>query len=124
MKLIRLLFCVSVLAICPLLSSCKKPARPVDATQSLTQSFQAAQPDVKQTVGDVNNNLKTGNYLQAARAMEPILESRTLTAQQKEAIGLTLQQIKQAIDANPALESKELYELRAKMFRAATSSRF
>ena len=90
----------------------------MDATQPLADSFQAAEPEVKQTIQTVNTSLKSGDYLAAARAMEPVLTRRDLTEPQKQAIGLALSQMNQAIAANPSLDSKELYELRARMFQA------
>ena len=66
----------------------------------------------------VTTSLKAANYLEATRALEPIVNGRPLTDPQKQAIGVALQQINQAIAANPSLDTKEMYELRAKMFQA------
>ena len=96
----------------------------MDASRPLEQSFQATEPEVRQAVGTVTTSLKAGHYTEAARALEPVLAGRKLTPQQKEAIGLLFQQISQAVAANPALDSKELYELRCKMFRAARGDSF
>jgi hypothetical protein len=115
------IFCISGI----LFIGCKKQqGAHVDATQPLAQSFQAAEPQVKEAVSVVNNNLKTQNYLQAARALEPVTQYRNLTQPQRDAIGVALKQLKQAVDANPSLDSKELYDLRVKMFKAASGSRF
>ena len=41
-----------------------------------------------------------------------------LTDPQKEAVAVTLQQINQALGANPALDTKELYEQRVRLIQA------
>jgi Tfp pilus assembly protein PilF len=99
------------------LASCKKQAQ-ADATQPLQQSFEAAEPGVKQAIASVNTSLKAGNYTEATRALAPVVSRPNLTERQKQAIGLALQQVNQAIAANPALDTKEMYELRAKMYQA------
>ena len=97
---------------------CKKKEAQADATQPLQQSFQTAEPETKQVIQTVNTSLKAGNYMEATRALAPVVSRRNLTEPQKQAIGVALQQINQAIAANPALDTKEMYELRQKMFRA------
>ena len=101
-------------------TGCKKEVQ-VDATQVLTQSFQAAEPEAKLAIERVNAGLQTGNVQEAARALAPVVASGNLSQQQKQAIGVALRQINQAIAANPALDTKELYELRARMFQAVHS---
>lgn len=109
-----LLFLVApALALC--LLSCKKQT---DATQPLEQSFQTAEPEVKQAIATVNTSLKAGNYAEATRALEPIVTQRNLTLEQRHAVGVVLRQVNQAIAANPALDTKEMYQIREKMFRA------
>ena len=95
---------------------CKK--KTLDATQSLQQSFQSAEPEVKSSIQTVNTSLKAGNYTEASRALAPIVSTHNLTEPQRQAVGVALQQISQAISANPALDTKEMYELRAKMYKA------
>jgi len=106
---------VPAMALC--LVSCKKE-RPVDATQPLQQSFQAAGPEVQQAIATVNTCLKANNYAEATKALVPLVTQRGLTDPQREAVGLALQQINQAIAANPALDTKEMYQLREKIFQA------
>jgi len=101
-------------------TGCKKEAQ-VDATQALAQSFQSAEPEAKQAIERVNTSLKVGNITEATRTLEPLVVSRKLTEPQKEAIGVALRQINQAIAAKPALDSKEMYDLRARMFQAVHS---
>jgi len=97
---------------------CKKPETTVDATKPLAESFKAAEPEVRNTIQTVNTRLSEGNYAAAARAMEPVLAQPNLTEPQKQAIGLALSQMNQAVAANPALDSKEFYDARARMFQA------
>ena len=99
------------------LLGCKQEVQ-TDATQPLQESFQAAEPEVKQSIESVTASLKAGNYAEATRALAPVVTQRPLTDAQKQAVGLALQQVNQAMAANAALDTKEMYELRAKMFQA------
>lgn len=108
-------FLAPTLALC--LVSCKGERR-VDATQPLQQSFQTAEPEVQQAIARINTSLKADNYAEATRALAPLVTQRPLTEPQREAVGVALQQINQAVAANPALDTKEMYELRAQMFQA------
>ncbi len=111
---------LTVTALALFLASCKKEAK-ADATQPLQQSFQTAEPEVKKTIETVNNSLKSGNYSEAARTLAPLIAERPMTDAQKQAVGVAIQQMNQAIAANPKLDTKEMYELRAKMFQAVQS---
>jgi len=105
------------LTLVPMLSGCNRHGS-ADATHQLQQSFETAEPEVKQGIDTVNSNLKAGNYAEASKALVPIVATRNLTEPQRQALGVALQQISQAIAANPALDTKEMYELRLKMYRA------
>ena len=120
MKLFTPLSFLVVLALALCLVSCKKAPK-VDATQPLQQSFETAAPDVQQAIATVNNSLKANDYAQATKALAPLVTQRVLTDPQKQAVGVALQQINQAIAANPALDTKEMYQLREQMFRAVHS---
>ena len=125
MKPFKALTFIAALALALGSMSCKKKDAQADATQPLQQSFQTAEPETKQVIQTVNTSLKAGNYTEATRALAPVVSRRNLTEPQKQAIGVALKQINQAIAANPALDTKEMYELRAKMFRAVDGgSRF
>jgi len=123
MKLIRILCCLAIGGCAIGLLSCKRNAR-VDASRSLEKSFQASEPEVRQAIGTATASLKAGNYMEATRALQPVLARGMLTPEQRQAIALTLQQISQAVAANPSLDSKELYDLRARMFRAVHGEPF
>ena len=99
------------------LAGCKR-TKQVDATQPLQQSFQTAAPEVQQTIATVNTSLKANNYAEATRALAPLVTQQSLTDPQRAAVGVALQQINQAVAANPGLDTKEMYELRAQMFQA------
>jgi hypothetical protein len=88
-----------------------------DATKPLEQSFQG-ETRSQEAIQQVTANLKAGNYQQAVQHLAPVIENRKLTDQQKKAVTATLQQINQAIAANPQLETPEMYKLRQKMFKA------
>ena len=100
------------------ITGCGKKEVTVDATKPLAESFQTAELAVQKTIQTVNASLNSGNYLAAAQAMEPVLGQGNLTEPQKQAIGLALSQMNQAVAANPSLDSKEFYDARARMFQA------
>jgi hypothetical protein len=99
---------------------CGKKAAP-DATQPLRQSFQTAAPEVQQVIAQVNTQLKAGQVAEATRTLAPVVSGRPLTDPQRQAVGVALQQINKAVAANPKLDTKEMYELRARMFKAVHS---
>jgi hypothetical protein len=98
--------------------SCGRKEAQVDATQALQQSFKAADPQVQQAIQVVNTHLQAKEYNAAAKALAPVVLQRPLTAPEKQAVGLALQQLNQAIATDRSLNTKEMYELRAKMFQA------
>jgi uncharacterized caspase-like protein len=116
------LFCFSIALLSPFLSGCKKQSA-ADATQPLQQSFQTAEPEVKQAIDTVNTSLRAGDYVEATRALAPVVANHPLTDPQRQAVGVALQQISQAIAVNPALDSKEMYDLRLKLYRAYDSGK-
>jgi len=97
----------------------RKPAP--DATLALQESFQTAPPEVQQLVAQVNTQLKAGQVAEATRTLAPVVSGRPLTDPQRQAVGVALQQINKSIAANPKLHTKEVYELRARMFNAVHS---
>ena len=109
--------CLCVSAVLTLVAvSCGK--KPADATQALQQSFQAAEPEVRQAIEAVNVHLQAREYTAAARALAPVVSQQRLTDPERQAVGVALQQLNQAIAADRSLDTKEMYELRAKMFYA------
>lgn len=105
-----------IIALVLALVSCSKE-RVSDATEKLESSFQVATPEVQKAIESVNASLKQRNYAEATRTLAPVIQ-HPLTDAQRQAIGLTLQQINQEVGRNPALDTKEMYDLRAKMFQA------
>ena len=118
MRPFRTLSCLVAAALALGMASCKKKGPQADAAQPLQQSFQTAAPEVQKAVAVATTSLRAGNYTEATRALAPIVNQQRLTEPQKQAVGVALQQINQAITANPALDTKEMYEMRAKMFEA------
>ena len=117
MKSFTILSFALVAALVPCGLGCRKKAPP-EATQPLQQSFQTADPEVQQVIAKVNTHLQAGQYVEATRTLAPVVSGKPLSEPQKQAVGVALQQINQSIAANPKLDTKEMYELRAKMFQA------
>ncbi|MRR37345.1 hypothetical protein EG829_22365, partial [bacterium] len=83
---------------------CKKQPLTVDASQPLQESFQTAEPEVKQAIEAATTSLKAGRYAEATQALAPVVDARALTEPQKQAVGMAIQQINQAIAADPSLD--------------------
>ncbi len=109
--------CVSAILTLAVAGCSRKEPR-VDATQALQQSFQTAEPQARQAIQVVNNHLKARDYTAAARALAPVVGQQRLTEPERQAVGVALQQINQAIAADRSLDTKEMYDLRARMFQA------
>lgn len=103
------------------MSACKQKSN--DASQPLTQSFEAAEPATKQAIQSVSTHLKSGNYTEAAKSLVPVLNQTSFTPDQKRAIGLALDQMNKAVQENPTLDTKEMYDLRQRMFRAVHNAK-
>ena len=97
---------------------CGRKETQVDATQPLQESFKTAEPKVKQAIETVNGHLKSKDYTAAARTLAPVVLQQRLTEPERRAVGVALEQINQGIAANRSLDTKEMYELRSKMFHA------
>ena len=121
MKLLHSPSLILVAVLAMFLVACSKTETKTDATQPLQQSFESAAPEVKQAIENVNASLKAGNYAEATKVLSPLVDGRPLTDAQKQAVGMALRQVNQAMAVNPSLDTKEMYELRAKMFQAVHS---
>jgi hypothetical protein len=122
MKCSRLLsLCVSAVLTLVAVSCGRKQAQ-ADATQPLQQSFKTAQPEVRQAIEAVNVHLRARDYTAAARTLAPVVVRQRLTQPEARAVGVALQQLNQAIAADRSLDTKEMYELRARMWRAVHTS--
>jgi methylase of polypeptide subunit release factors len=113
--------CVSAVLMLVAVSCGRKEAR-ADATQALQESFKAAEPQVRKAIEVVNARLQAKDYTAAARALAPVVMQQRLTEPERQAVGVALEQINQAIAADRSLNTKEMYELRAKMFHAVHNS--
>jgi hypothetical protein len=110
--------CVSAVLMLVAVVSCGRKETQADATQPLQESFKTAEPKVKQAIETVTVHLKAKDYTAAARALSPVVLQQRLTEPERQAVGVALEQINQAIAADRSLDTKEMYELRAKMFQA------
>ena len=115
--------CLCVSAVLTLVVvSCGHRGPQADATKPLQQSFKTAEPEVRQAIQVVNTHLQARDYTAAARALAPVVSQQRLTEPEAQAVGVALQQINQAIAADRSLDTKEMYDLRAKMWRAVHNS--
>ena len=117
MKPISILPVVFACVVAIPVTSCKKKEA-VPVPELLEQSFQGSEPEVQKAMQSVAASLQAGNYAEATRALAPVVSGRPLTEAQKQAVSGALVQINQAIAANPSLDTREMYEMRARMFHA------
>jgi hypothetical protein len=110
-------WCVSVVFVLVAVS-CGRKETQVDAAKPLQQSFKTAEPEVKQAIESVTFHLQARDYTAAARTLAPVVLEQRLTESERQAIGVALEQINQGIASDRSLDTKEMYELRAKMFQA------
>lgn len=102
-------------------SACSKCAEPTDASQPLQKSFTSEAEPVQQAINSAIASLKAGNYTEATRTLTSVVTTRQLTEAQRQAVGVALQQVNQAVAADPKLNTKEMYEMRQKLSQAGLS---
>jgi len=79
-------------------SACSKSAKPTDASQPLQKSFASEEEPVQQAIN-----------------LTSVVTTRQLTEAQRQAVGVALQQVNQAVAADPKLNTKEMYEMRQRL---------
>ena len=104
--LISFLFCSA---------GCGNHQAKVDATKPLQESFQGASPEVQTRIEAVNASLRAGDYNAAVDTLLPVVNGQQLSEAQRRAAALSLQQINQAIAANPKIDSAELFKKRRQL---------
>ena len=92
-----------------------------NASQDLEVGFQTASPDIRQKIKSVQDDLKDKNFLQAAKTLLSVVTKVDLNPERKQAVGKMLNQINDAISADPKLDSPEMYHLRQQLFKAIYS---
>ena len=117
MRRCQMVLLASVLLVAAGVVSCGKKVAS-DASAALEQSFQQAEPETQQAIEEVTSNLRARNYSQAMRHLAPVIENRRLTEAQKQAVTTMLQQVNDAIVADPSLETAEMYRMRQNMFHS------
>jgi hypothetical protein len=97
---------------------CGRKQPQADAAQALRQAFNTAEPEVKKAIQEVNTRLQAKDFSAAAKLLAPVVLQQRLTGPEKQAVAVALEQFNQAVATDRSLNTKEMYELRAKMFRA------
>jgi hypothetical protein len=116
MKFFSTALCLAMALLALDLAGCKKAE--TDASGPLLRSFQNADAETKQDIQSVTGDLKASNYVAAVKTLLPLVERQKLSPDQKQALALTLKQINEATGADPAFDSKEMYEMRSELFHA------
>ena len=117
MRRCQMVLLASILLVAAGVVSCGKKVAS-DASAPLEESFQQAEPETQQAIEEVTSNLRARNYSQAMRHLAPVIENRQLTEAQKQAVTTMLQQVNDAIVADPSLETAEMYRMRQNMFHS------
>lgn len=70
---------------------------------------------VQTRIEAVNASLRAGDYNAAVDTLLPVVNGQQLSEAQRRAAALSLQQINQAIAANPKIDSAELFKKRRQL---------
>jgi len=91
-------------------TGCGKGPSPNVAAEQLQQSYESADAPIKQEVAQARAALQSGDYAAAIITMERVTKSQPIDEAQKKAVGVLIQQTRQAVKLNPKLNSPELYK--------------
>jgi hypothetical protein len=80
------------------------------AAEQLQQSYEKTDAPIKQEVAQASAALQSGNYAQAVITMNRVTQAQAVDEAQKKAVGILIQQTRQAVQQNPKLNSPELYK--------------
>jgi hypothetical protein len=98
---------------------CKKSEPPVaDTSPALQQAFESADPALKERVAAVAADVKAKKLVDATKALDQLVSSARLTDAQAQAISNTILEMNEVAANNPEVDSKEMYDLRSKMFQS------
>jgi outer membrane protein assembly factor BamD (BamD/ComL family) len=92
------------------LAGCGKSRSPEAAAQQLQQTYEMAEAPVKQDVAQATAALRSGDYAAAIIMMDRVTRTQPVSEAQKQAVGVLIQQTRQAVKQNPELNSPELYK--------------
>jgi hypothetical protein len=87
-----------------------KNTTPQVAAQQLQQSFQKAEAPIVEEVVQASTALQASNYSQAVIIMNQVAQAQPLNASQVQAVDALLIQTRKAIERNPKLDSRQLYQ--------------
>ena len=93
-----------------LVAGCSKSSSPAVAVEQLQRSYEKADAPIKQDVAQVGAAMRSGDYAAAIITMERVTRSQPVDEAQKQAVGVLIQQTRQAVKQNPKLNSPELYK--------------
>jgi hypothetical protein len=68
----------------------------------LMQTFTGAPPEVQQSVGMVQRNLRYGDYTKALMSLDELANNTSITEAQKKVVAEVIEQVKKAINQAPA----------------------
>ncbi len=89
---------------------CEKSQSPELAADQIQQTYERAQAPVQQEVAQATAALRSGDYATAIITMDRVTRTQPVDEAQKQAVGLLIQQTRQAVKQNPKLNSPELYK--------------
>lgn len=91
-------------------SCSRKIQSPKVTAEQLQKSFEKADAPVKQEVAQASAALQAGDYTRAIIAMDRAAKAQPIDEAQKKAVSTLIQQTRQAVQQNPALNNPELYK--------------
>jgi hypothetical protein len=108
-----------VLALATLLVlSCRRQDDSQNPAGMLNESFRTGSPETQSQITAASSHLQSGDYRSAALALAPVVSQQQLTEAQRAAVSAALVQMNQAVATDPKLNTRDMYEARAKMFQA------
>jgi hypothetical protein len=109
-RLINRTIWAMALALGAVLAGCGQRQSPEAAAQQLQQTYEMAEAPVKQDVAHATAALRSGDYAAAIITMDRVTRTQPVSEAQKQAVGVLIQQTRQAVKQNPKLNSPELYK--------------
>lgn len=98
--------------------SCRRQDDSPNPAALLNESFRTGSPETQSQITAAASHLQSGDYRSAALALAPVVSEQQLTEAQRAAVSAALVKLNQAAATDPKLNTRDMYEARAKMFQA------
>src|SRR5436190_7993362 len=108
---------VTVMSVAGIATGCSSKSQSAKLTaEKLQKSFEKAEPSVAQEVLQAGSAFQASNYTQAILIMDRVTQARTMDDGQKKAVDDLIIQTRQAVQRNPKLDKRQLYQALSDLF--------